>query len=94
MRDDSLDPDAIAPKKGGRPKDTDRAEKIMAALYGAEESGGLSPKRLEKATGIAERTLRRDMQTLIKKGEAIKSHDGTYQLSPKNSDAWKQTPAN
>jgi RecA-family ATPase len=92
VRDDSLDPDNLAPGRFGRQKDSCRQELIMAALRGAEDSGGLSAPRLCAATGIPKRSFFRYVKGLIDKGEVMKSvATGTYQLGLKNAQTWHQT---
>jgi RecA-family ATPase/biotin operon repressor len=90
VRDYTLDPEDLEPpKKVGRPKDETANEKIMASIYGAEDSGGLSTARLCAATGFERSTIWRRAKKLIAKGEIIKSVvDKTYQLSPKNAQKW------
>jgi RecA-family ATPase len=94
VRDYTLDPEDLEiPKKVGRPKDETANEKIMASIYGAEDSGGLSTARLCTATGFERSTVWRRAKSLIAKGEIIKSAiDKTYQLSAKNAQKWAQIP--
>ena len=55
----------------------------MAALYGAEASGGLTWTRLEYATGLARSTLNRHCNELEKKGEyedAVRAYEDAIRL--------------
>jgi RecA-family ATPase len=91
VRDDSLDPnDLEPPPKVGRPQ-SNAADKILAALRGAEASGGLTKPQLEKATGISEPTVRRHLKRLINDGIIILSQlTNTYQLSAKEAQKWNE----
>jgi RecA-family ATPase len=91
VRDDSLDPnDLEPPPKVGRPK-SDAGNKILAALRGAEASGGLTKPQIQKATGIPEATVRRHLKTLMQDSLIIFSvSDSTYQLSAKEAQKWNE----
>ncbi|HZC35597.1 MAG TPA: hypothetical protein VE242_08290, partial [Chthoniobacterales bacterium] len=90
VRDNSLDPgDLEAPKKSGPSKNNSQIEMIMAALRGAESSGGLKYTKLREATGIPDTSFRRHLKKLITNGEIILSQlTACYQLSPKNAHKW------
>ena len=89
FRDDSVDPDDLAPpKKMGRPK-SNIDSLIMAAISAAESSGGLTFGGLVAATGIPKATLSRRLKELIGHGEIFLSAvTKTYQLSPRNAAKW------
>ena len=80
-------------QKAGRPKkDKEYDQAIMAALYGAEEGGGLSWTRLAYATNIPRSPLTIRLKELEKKGEIIHSPvTKLYSLSVKNAQSWNST---
>jgi hypothetical protein len=95
IRESSLDPDDLkTPKRRrGSAQEQSDCEKIMAALQGAEASGGLPYTRLLRATKIKETTFRRRLKTLETNDEIFFSKLAcAYQLSPKSAQKWNQTP--
>lgn len=94
VREWQLDPEDLKlPKRFGNLKGQQDFKLIMAALAAAESSGGLSYVKLREATGIANSTFNRRLNSLEAKGEIIHSKlTGTYQLSVKNAQKWNQNP--
>lgn len=91
VRNDTLDPEDLKPRKVGRPQ-TYSDDIVMAAIYAAESSGGITFTKLLAATGMKKTTFARGLKKLLDAGEIMVSKlTGTYQLSVKNSQKWSRT---
>jgi RecA-family ATPase len=92
VRDDSVDPDDLAPPKrtGGRPAATGVDGLIMSTISASEDSGGITFMRLLAATAVSKATLHRHLKLLTAKGEtSLSPVDKTYRLSPRNAAKWR-----